>query len=201
MDEPSDRCYPVPGSKHKINVTDFMPGQIIHANHPRVQQFIGKKFGRLTAVRFVEMRRWASGTRQFWEFNCECGNRLIASRNNVEKGNTTSCGCFKKEIITAGVGLKHGFARRQNRHHLYSCWKAMHQRCNNPNAQNYHWYGAKNVKVCRRWDNFENFLADMESDWKPGLTLDRYPDPSGNYEPSNCRWATKKQQANNRRTS
>ncbi|CAM8765722.1 HNH endonuclease [Burkholderia pseudomallei] len=76
----------------------------------------------------------------------------------------------------------------------------MNARCNNPASKHYPRYGGQGVRVCDRWHSFENFLADM-GERPPGMTLDRWPNPNGNYEPSNCRWATPKEQQNNRRNT
>lgn len=82
----------------------------------------------------------------------------------------------------------------------YSCWMHMRSRCNNPNVPAYKDYGGRGIKVCARWDDFNNFLADMGP--RPeGKSLDRWPDKNGNYEPGNCRWATMKEQQRNRRDS
>lgn len=83
-------------------------------------------------------------------------------------------------------------------HPLYSTWEGMNQRCNNPNHDSFSYYGGRGIKVCERWKLFENFLADMGV--RPdGKTIDRYPDNNGNYEPSNCRWATPSMQSKNSR--
>jgi hypothetical protein len=95
---------------------------------------------------------------------------------------------------------KHGHASRQKRSGTYMTWSAMIQRCKNPNNTKYPKYGALGIKVCERWEIFENFLADM-GERPAGKTLDRWPDQSGNYEPSNCRWATPLQQQRNLRTN
>lgn len=95
----------------------------------------------------------------------------------------------------------HGAAKRgSQRRSEYIAWDKMKQRCNNPNTSNYKNYGARGVKVCDRWsESFKNFIADMGEKPSPNHSLDRFPDVNGNYEPSNCRWATYKEQQRNRR--
>lgn len=88
---------------------------------------------------------------------------------------------------------------QSSRTRTYTSWVSMNYRCNNPNADNYQWYGELGVKVCERWKNFENFFMDMEE--RPyGMTLDR-KNAYGNYEPNNCRWATAIEQGRNKRKS
>ena len=124
---------------------------------------------------------------------CECGNKKIARATNVYYGGTRSCGCIFKE----GNNLKHGGRRTR----LYTIWKGMRERCNTPSCSTYKRYGAKGIKVCPEWDDFENFKEwSLSNGYKDGLTIDRI-DGKGNYEPSNCRWATYKEQANNVKTN
>lgn len=82
----------------------------------------------------------------------------------------------------------------------YRIWVGMRSRCNNPNVPIYRWYGGRGIKVCQRWDSFANFWEDMAEGYKDDLQIDRI-NSDGNYEPKNCRWATKKEQANNLRSN
>jgi hypothetical protein len=117
------------------------------------------------------------------------------------KGNTRSCGCLQREVVAlaAPAHLRtHGFTK----HPLYRTWKGMHERCSNPKLKAWPLYGGRGVCVCARWSGpfgFPNFLEDMGDKPTPKHSIDRYPDPYGNYEPSNCRWATPKEQNDNQR--
>lgn len=124
-------------------------------------------------------------------FMCDCGTEVTASRSRVVNGYTRSCGCLQRETKP---GLKHG--HRASR--TYSSWQSMLDRCRNSKSKDYARWGGRGIAVCDRWTAFENFLSDM-GERPMGTTLDRYPNPDGNYEPGNCRWATPKQQARNRR--
>jgi hypothetical protein len=94
---------------------------------------------------------------------------------------------------------RHGCARADGADAEYSIWRQMRQRCSNSRNTSYKLYGGRGISVCARWDTFENFLADMGRRPSPQHSLDRFPNNDGNYEPGNVRWATAKQQANNRR--
>lgn len=157
----------------------------------KIRNITGQRFGRLIALYDTGDRLHKSVV---WLLKCDCGNTHKASMGNLRQGYVTSCGCLYKEI-NGSWQTTHGMHLSKT----YRSWASMIQRCNNKNNSRYHRYGGRGITVCGSWLNsFENFLSDMGERPK-GMTLDRYPNNDGNYESSNCRWATPAQQANNRR--
>lgn len=129
-------------------------------------------------------------------FRCTCGNEFEAIISQLINGNTKSCGCLTKAKAKE-LGLRnkvHGYRE----HPLYKMWRGMLRRCSDPKDFGYYNYGGRGIKVCDRWKDIELFLQDMYSSYSPGLELDRI-DVNGNYELSNCRWVTRKQNMNNMR--
>lgn len=138
--------------------------------------------------------QWPVGFRgrdPYWLCLCSCGNLRIVRLANIKNGHSTSCGC---KLI--GSLTKHGHTPRGSRTRTYITWSNMIQRCTYPDNDNYHRYGGRGISICQRWIMYENFLSDMGLRPK-GKTLDRINN-NGNYEPSNCKWSTPKEQAQNR---
>ena len=133
---------------------------------------------------------------------CDCGKIKLIAGSSLQSGLTKSCGCIQKERASQSNKSRqiHGHSPSVGRKQSgeYGSWQGMFKRCENPSDINYHNYGGRGISVCERWRTFANFLEDMGLKGSPDLSIDRI-DVNGNYEPSNCRWATHAQQTENRR--
>jgi hypothetical protein len=156
----------------------------------------GQVFGRLTAVEHVG----SSGGYRLWKCVCACGGEKVVSNNHLRMRNTLSCGCLNTEKTAQRArdrNFRHGHNAMAEPSPTYVTWSSMLQRCRYSRHKSFKDYGGRGISVCDRWFTFSNFLNDM-GERPAGRTLDRI-NPSGNYEPSNCRWATPSEQANNKR--
>ncbi len=153
---------------------------------------ISKKFGRLTVLYKVGVKKNRDAQ---WFCACECGKTIVASQSNLIRAKTKSCGCLRDEMTRART-MTHGKSKTR----LYNTWTHMRQRCEKPRCHDYPDYGGRGISVCSEWTNsFEAFWDwAIDHGYDNNLSLDRI-DVDGNYEPSNCRWATIATQNNNLR--
>jgi len=182
-----------------------------------LKDLAGRKFGSWYVEREIERNK--NKHRVYWCV-CDCGTERPVVARTLRDGLSVSCGCTKgaaiakartthghtairQSPVSGANGRKHGHTANIDgkviRSRTYSSWEAMRRRCNGSISGANKYYVSRGITVCERWSKFENFLADM-GEAPEGMTLDRYPDNRGNYEPGNCRWATAQQQVDNRRT-
>lgn len=161
---------------------------------PKLVDRTGLQYTRLK----VNTRAPNRGKRTTWNCTCTCGNDIVVLGQNLASGDTKSCGCLRR--VRRERTLKHGHCSNRQPSREYRAWCSAKARCYCPGAGGFKNYGAQGVSVCAEWrHDFPAFLRDM-GECPDGYTLDRR-NSFGNYEKSNCRWATWAQQARNRRTS
>jgi len=156
-----------------------------------------QRFGRLVVSHDTGERKHRQVV---WHCRCDCGNEVNVVGYDLTSGRTTSCGCYQRER-SVEANTVHGMNRQGETHPVYVVWKSMLQRCENPNNPEYKNYGGRGITVCDEWHDAQVFINwALASGWQKGLQIDRI-DNNGSYEPSNCRWVTRKENSRNKRNN
>lgn len=157
----------------------------------------GQRFGRLLVIRRVECEKHGEAK---WLCQCDCGNETAVFGYLLRSGKTSSCGCSKHDETFRNKKKEQSTVHGGCGTRLYRIWIGMKNRCYNPNAAKYKDYGGRGITICAEWKNDFPAFRDwaLSHGYTDALSIDRI-DVDGNYEPSNCRWATAKEQRHNRR--
>lgn len=155
---------------------------------------IGARYGRWTILKLSENKKHGN---RLWLCRCECGVEKEVIGSHLNKGRSQSCGCFQRETVSLSSAT-HKLSRGKTP--LYAVWQGIKQRCLNENSYGYQYYGKRGVTISEDWKDFVNFYNDMSPSYKEGLSIERI-DVNKGYCKENCKWATKAEQARNRKTT